>query len=131
MLSKELEGNLNDAFTYARNRNHEFLTLEHLLLALLGEQAAQAALQACNGNIEILREDLEEYVDATTPLIPQGQEDKETQPTLGFQRVLQRAVFHVQSSVSKKSMVPMYWLPSLVSKKAKRYFYCISKTLVV
>jgi ATP-dependent Clp protease ATP-binding subunit ClpA len=98
MLSKELEGTLNDAFTYARNRNHEFLTLEHLLLALLGEQAAQAALQACNGNIEILREDLEEYVDATTPLIPQGQEDKETQPTLGFQRVLQRAVFHVQSS---------------------------------
>jgi ATP-dependent Clp protease ATP-binding subunit ClpA len=98
MLSKELEGTLNDAFTYARNRNHEFLTLEHLLLALLGEQAAQAALQACNGNVEILREDLEEYVDATTPLIPQGQEDKETQPTLGFQRVLQRAVFHVQSS---------------------------------
>jgi ATP-dependent Clp protease ATP-binding subunit ClpA len=98
MLSKELEGTLNDAFTYARNRNHEFLTLEHLLLALLGEQAAQAALQGCNGNVEILREDLEEYVDATTPLIPEGQEDKETQPTLGFQRVLQRAVFHVQSS---------------------------------
>jgi ATP-dependent Clp protease ATP-binding subunit ClpA len=98
MLSKELEGTLNDAFTYARNRNHEFLTLEHLLLALLGEQAAQAALQGCNGNMEILREDLEEYVDATTPLIPEGQEDKETQPTLGFQRVLQRAVFHVQSS---------------------------------
>ena len=64
MLSKELENTLNDAFIYARNRNHEFLTLEHLLLALLAEQAAQAALQACNGNLDMLREDLEEYVDA-------------------------------------------------------------------
>ena len=98
MLSKDLEQTLNDAFRGARAKRHEFMTVEHLLLALLDNNDAIRVLKACGADIGGLRGDLVEFVDATTPLIPEEEEDRDTQPTLGFQRVLQRAVFHVQSS---------------------------------
>ncbi|MEP4147913.1 MAG: ATP-dependent Clp protease ATP-binding subunit ClpA [Halioglobus sp.] len=98
MLSNDLEQSLNDAFRGARAKRHEFMTVEHLLLALLDNNDAIRVLKACGADIGGLRGDLVEFVDATTPLIPEEEEERDTQPTLGFQRVLQRAVFHVQSS---------------------------------
>ena len=98
MLNKELEFTLNLAFKEAKEKRHEFMTVEHLLLSLLDNPAAGNVLQACDANIDSLRQDLIEFIDETTPRIPDGELDRETQPTLGFQRVLQRAVFHVQSA---------------------------------
>ena len=98
MLNRELEVTLNLAFKEARAKRHEFMTVEHLLLALLDNEAAATVLRACGASLDKLRHDLQEFIDSTTPLIPQHDEERETQPTLGFQRVLQRAVFHVQSS---------------------------------
>ncbi len=98
MLNRELEVTLNLAFKEARAKRHEFMTVEHLLLALLDNDAAATVLRACGANMDKLRRDLTEFIDSTTPLIPGVDESRETQPTLGFQRVLQRAVFHVQSS---------------------------------
>jgi ATP-dependent Clp protease ATP-binding subunit ClpA len=102
MLSRELEVTLNLAFKDARNKRHELMSVEHLLLALLDNTSAISVLKACGAEIEKLRSELEEFLEATTPLIPQNESDRETQPTLGFQRVLQRAVFHVQSSGRKE-----------------------------
>ncbi|GGJ07038.1 ATP-dependent Clp protease ATP-binding subunit ClpA [Halopseudomonas pertucinogena] len=98
MLNRDLEITLNLAFKEARNKRHEFMTVEHLLLALLDNQAAVAVLRACGADMDRLRHELSEFIDSTTPLIPSQDTERETQPTLGFQRVLQRAVFHVQSS---------------------------------
>ena len=98
MLNRDLEITLNLAFKEARNKRHEFMTVEHLLLALLDNQAAIAVLRACGADMDRLRAELAEFIDSTTPLIPGQDSERETQPTLGFQRVLQRAVFHVQSS---------------------------------
>ena len=98
MLNRELEVTLNQAFKEARAKRHEYMTVEHLLLALLDNEAASSVLRACGVGLDRLREELKEFIDSTTPLIPQSDEERETQPTLGFQRVLQRAVFHVQSS---------------------------------
>ena len=98
MLSKDLETTLNLAFKNARERRHEFLTVEHLLLALLDNELASAVLEACDCDLAELRTELVDFVETTTPLIPESEGARETQPTLGFQRVLQRAVFHVQSS---------------------------------
>ncbi|WP_108127024.1 ATP-dependent Clp protease ATP-binding subunit ClpA [Saccharospirillum mangrovi] len=102
MLSKDLELTLNNAFKEARSKRHEFMTVEHLLLALLDNNAAAEVLNACAADIAQLRRDLTEFIDSTTPLIPKEDDERETQPTLGFQRVLQRAVFHVQSSGKKE-----------------------------
>lgn len=98
MLSKDLESTLNLAFHTARAKRHEFMTVEHLLLALLDNEAAREVLVACDCNFEKMAKELTEYIDNNMPLLPEGDEERETQPTLGFQRVLQRAVFHVQSS---------------------------------
>lgn len=98
MLSKDLEVTLNLAFKGARNKRHEFMTVEHLLLALLDNESAAAVLRACGADLITLRRELNDFVNSTTPLISEVDSDRETQPTLGFQRVLQRAVFHVQSS---------------------------------
>ncbi len=98
MLSKELEQTLNLAFKEARDAHHEFMTVEHLLLALLDNHSARDALTACGASLEQLRKDIAGFIQQTTPLIPKDDFERETQPTLGFQRVLQRAVFHVQSS---------------------------------
>jgi ATP-dependent Clp protease ATP-binding subunit ClpA len=97
VLSKGLEKALNESFKQARAQRHEFITVEHLLLALLDDSTAMTVFRACATNTEALRGDLTEFIDATTPLVS-GDDDVDTQPTLGFQRVLQRAVFHVQSS---------------------------------
>ncbi|MCW3171977.1 ATP-dependent Clp protease ATP-binding subunit ClpA [Shewanella subflava] len=98
MLNKDLEVTLNLAFQQARDSRHEYMTVEHLLLALLDNPAAYEALIACGADINKLREEVHNFIQQTTPIIAESTEDKETQPTLGFQRVLQRAVFHVQSS---------------------------------
>ncbi len=98
MLNRDLEVTLNEAFKGARTKRHEFMTVEHLLLALIDNDSASTVLVACGADIAILRKELNEFVDSTTPLIPENDDERETQPTLGFQRVLQRAVFHVQSS---------------------------------
>jgi len=98
MLDKELEYTLNLAFKEARAKRHEFVTVEHLLIALLENSAAVEVLRACGANLNRLRANLVEFTDRTTPTIPPHIHDRDTQPTLGFQRVLQRAVFHVQSS---------------------------------
>jgi ATP-dependent Clp protease ATP-binding subunit ClpA len=102
MLSKDLEVTLNEAFRAAKTKRHEFMTVEHLLLALLDNTIALEVLAKVGADVDRLRKELEEHIDSTTPLIPAGDADRETQPTLGFQRVLQRAVFHVQSSGRKE-----------------------------
>ncbi|WP_434926386.1 ATP-dependent Clp protease ATP-binding subunit ClpA [Shewanella sp. HL-SH4] len=98
MLNKDLEVTLNLAFQQARDSRHEYMTVEHLLLALLDNPAAYEALIACGADINKLREEVHNFIQQTTPIIADSADEKETQPTLGFQRVLQRAVFHVQSS---------------------------------
>ena len=97
MINQELENNLNSAFKLAQNQKHEYVTVEHLLLALLENSDAQNLLNSNNININQLKVDLEEFIGSTTPKIAK-ETDIEIQPTLGFQRVIQRAVFHVQSS---------------------------------
>ena len=98
MLNRELEDTLSAAFKAAKEKRHEFMTVEHLLLALLDNRAATDVLNACGADVEKLRQTLADFIDETTPLLPDDIPNIETQPTLGFQRVLQRAVFHVQSS---------------------------------
>lgn len=98
MLNQELELSLNMAFARAREHRHEFMTVEHLLLALLSNPSAREALEACTVDIVALRLELEAFIEQTTPVLPASEEERDTQPTLSFQRVLQRAVFHVQSS---------------------------------
>ncbi|EPE7836368.1 ATP-dependent Clp protease ATP-binding subunit ClpA [Yersinia enterocolitica] len=98
MLNQELELSLNMAFARAREHRHEFMTVEHLLLALLSNPAAREALEACSVDLVALRQELEAFIEQTTPTLPVSEEERDTQPTLSFQRVLQRAVFHVQSS---------------------------------
>lgn len=102
MLNKDLETTLNRAFQDARSNQHEFMTVEHLLLALLDNESAVRVLVACGADVTLLRHNLQEFIASTTPLITDHEEERETQPTLGFQRVLQRAVFHVQSSGKKE-----------------------------
>jgi len=101
MLSKELEFTLNQSFQEANERHYEFMTVEHLLLALLDNPLATQVLRACGANTEKLRVDVDAFIRETTPILPDS-DHRETQPTLGFQRVLQRAVFHVQSSGNKE-----------------------------
>lgn len=98
MLSKELEITLNSVFVEAREQHHEYVTVEHLLLALLDNPQAVVVLQGCGANIEDLRTDLLTHISTTTPTLSKDGSDVDTQPSLGFQRVLQRAIFHVQSA---------------------------------
>ena len=102
MLSKDLELTLNLAFTDARERRHEFMTVEHLLLALLDNALGISVLRSCGADIPRLQLQLRDFIDETSQILPPEAGDVETQPTLGFQRVLQRAVFHVQSSGKKE-----------------------------
>jgi ATP-dependent Clp protease ATP-binding subunit ClpA len=101
MLSKDLEFTLTQAFHQARERRHEYMTVEHLLLSLLDNPSASRVLRACGADEGRLRSDINLFIEETTPLVPTG-EKRETQPTIGFQRVLQRAVFHVQSAGKKE-----------------------------
>lgn len=122
MLSKELEQVLNEAFRTARARRHEFITVEHLLLALLDDSASLTVLQACTVDIDALRGDLIEFIDSTTPLLGEEEDGRDTQPTLGFQRVLQRAVFHVQSS-GKREVTGANLLVAIFSEQESQAVY--------
>jgi len=102
MLSKDLELTLNLAFSDARERRHEYMTVEHLLLALLDNALGISVLRSCGADIPKLQLQLRNFIDETSQIIPEEAGEVETQPTLGFQRVLQRAVFHVQSSGKKE-----------------------------
>ncbi|MFQ5547223.1 MAG: ATP-dependent Clp protease ATP-binding subunit ClpA [Woeseia sp.] len=121
MLSSELEFCLNEAFQSARERRHEFMTVEHLLLALLDIPKIHEILKACDSNVTELRRQLTEFIDEATPLMPIG-EETDVQPTLGFQRVLQRAVFHVQSS-GKKEVTGTNVLVAIFSEKQSQAVY--------
>jgi ATP-dependent Clp protease ATP-binding subunit ClpA len=121
MLSSELEFCLNEAFQSARERRHEFMTVEHLLLALLDIPKVYEILKACNSNVGELRRQLTEFIDEATPLMLPDEEG-EVQPTLGFQRVLQRAVFHVQSS-GKKEVTGSNVLVAIFSEKQSQAVY--------
>jgi ATP-dependent Clp protease ATP-binding subunit ClpA len=101
VLSNELEYCLNDAFQQAREARHEYLTVEHLLLAILDTPRVREVLRACGADLTRLRQELKEHIEQSTPRVGDLGE-REVQPTLGFQRVLQRAVFHVQSSGRKE-----------------------------
>jgi ATP-dependent Clp protease ATP-binding subunit ClpA len=124
MLDKELEYTLNLAFKEARAKRHEFVTVEHLLIALLENSAAVEVLKACGANLSRLRANLVEFVDRTTPIIPTHIHDRDTQPTLGFQRVLQRAVFHVQSS-GKTEVTGANVLAAIFSEQESQSVYLI------
>jgi ATP-dependent Clp protease ATP-binding subunit ClpA len=126
MLSKELELTLNLAFKEARDKRHEFMTVEHLLLALLDNCAATSILQACNANIDKIRSELVSFIEETTPLIPAAELHRETQPTLGFQRVLQRAVFHVQSA-GKDEVTGANVLAAIFSEQDSQANYFLKK----
>src|SRR6188768_3791147 len=126
MLNKELEFTLNLAFKEAKEKRHEFMTVEHLLLSLLDNPAAGNVLQACDANIESLRRDLIEFIDETTPRIPEDELDRETQPTLGFQRVLQRAVFHVQSA-GKTEVTGANVLAAIFSEQESQAVYFLRR----
>ena len=121
MLSSELEFCLNEAFQSARDRRHEFMTVEHLLLALLDIPKVHEILKACTPNVSQLRRQLTEFIDEATPLMSLD-EDGEVQPTLGFQRVLQRSVFHVQSS-GKKEVTGSNVLVAIFSEKQSQAVY--------
>jgi len=125
MISKELEHTLNNAFKDARDKKHEFVTVEHLLLALLDNPAAASVLRACGADIEQLKVDLSQFVDETTPQLIRDDE-RETQPTLGFQRVLQRAVFQVQSS-GKKEVTGANVLVAIFSEQESQAVYFLNK----
>lgn len=125
MLSKELEFTLNLAFKEARDKRHEFLTVEHLLLALTDNPAALEVLRACGADLDQLRDELEAFLDETTPLLP-PEDTRETQPTLGFQRVLQRAILHVQSS-GRKEVTGANVLVAIFSEQESQALYLLHK----
>lgn len=125
MLSKELEVTLNNAFKDAHDKRHEFITVEHLLLALLDNASAESVMLACGCNLSLLRNQLGQFIDDTISLIPQGIQ-RETQPTLGFQRVLQRAVFHVQAS-DKKEVTGANLFVALFSEQDSHAVYLLNK----
>ncbi len=129
MLSKDLEMTLNQAFKGARLKRHEFMTVEHLLLALIDNEIAAKVLRACGADLGKLRHELTDFVDSTTPLIPDTDLGRETQPTLGFQRVLQRAVFHVQSS-GKKEVTGANVLVAIFSEQESQAVYFLKQQSV-
>ncbi|WP_426146303.1 ATP-dependent Clp protease ATP-binding subunit ClpA [Polaromonas sp. DSR2-3-2] len=104
MIAQELEVSLHMAFVEARQQRHEFITVEHLLLALLDNPSAAEVLRACSANVDDLRKSLANFIKDNTPQVA-GSDDVDTQPTLGFQRVIQRAIMHVQSTGSGKKEV--------------------------
>ena len=104
MIAQELEVSLHMAFVEARQQRHEFITVEHLLMALLDNPSAAEVLRACSANIDDLRKSLSGFIKENTPTVA-GSDEVDTQPTLGFQRVIQRAIMHVQSTGSGKKEV--------------------------
>ncbi|ORU93570.1 MAG: ATP-dependent Clp protease ATP-binding subunit ClpA [Cycloclasticus sp. symbiont of Poecilosclerida sp. N] len=125
MLNKELEKSLNNAFKYAHKMSHEFITVEHLLLAMMKNKSACEVFQAAGGDAEAMASEIEAYLNESTSSIPEDIE-RETQPTLGFQRVLQRAVFHVQSS-GKKEVTGANVLVAIFSEQDSQAVYLMNR----
>ncbi len=126
MLNNELEITLNLSFKEAKEKRHEFMTVEHLLLALLDNTAAAEVLRACGADMIRLRMELGSFINETTPIIPDSETERETQPTLGFQRVLQRAVFHVQSA-GKSEVSGANVLAAIFSEQDSQAVYFLKK----
>ena len=125
MLSAELENCLNKAFQLARDGRHEFLTVEHLLSSILETTAVKDVLASCGADVAVLAKDLLDHIEQSTPRLPEG-DDREVQPTLGFQRVLQRAVFHVQSS-GRKEVAVTNVLVAIFSEKQSHAVFLLSR----
>jgi ATP-dependent Clp protease ATP-binding subunit ClpA len=125
MLSNELEYCLNDAFHQAREARHEYLTVEHLLLAILDTPRVREILRACGADLGKLKQELKDHIEQSTPRVEEG-EEREVQPTLGFQRVLQRAVFHVQSS-GKKEVGVANVLVAIFSEKQSHAVFLLNR----
>ncbi|MDR2165413.1 MAG: ATP-dependent Clp protease ATP-binding subunit ClpA [Zoogloeaceae bacterium] len=125
MIAQELEVSLHLLFAEARQKRHEFVTVEHLLLALLDNPTAANTLRACGANLDLLRREITEYITEHTPIIGRPPEI-ETQPTLGFQRVIQRAILHVQSA-GKKEVNGANVLVAILSEKDSHAVYFLQK----
>jgi ATP-dependent Clp protease ATP-binding subunit ClpA len=125
MIAQELEVSLHLAFVEARQKRHEFITVEHLLLAMLDNPSAAHVLRACGADIEELRATLSQYIDANTPTLP-GDGEADTQPTVGFQRVIQRAILHVQST-NKKEVNGANILVALFGEKESHAVYFLNQ----
>ncbi len=125
MLSQELEYVLNQAFVNATHKRQEFITIEHLLLALLGNPSAVDVLKACGADLDTLTDNIRQFIQENCPLLPEG-EEQEAQPTIGFQRVLQRAVFHVQAS-GKKEVTGANVLVAVFSEKDSQAVYFLNQ----
>ena len=125
MLSQELEFSLNAAFRDARARRHEYVTVEHLLTALLDNPSAAQVLRACGGNLDDLRKNLVSFLNENVPSLP-NESDAEAQPTVGFQRVIQRAVLHVQG-VGKKEVTGANVLVAMFGEKDSHAVYFLHK----
>ena len=125
MIAQELEVSLHMAFVEARQKRHEFITVEHLLLALLDNPSAAEVLRACAANIEDLRKELTAFINEHTPTVA-GTEEIDTQPTLGFQRVIQRAILHVQSS-GKKEVTGANVLVAIFGEKDSHSVYFLQR----
>jgi ATP-dependent Clp protease ATP-binding subunit ClpA len=125
MIAQELEVSLHMAFVDARQKRHEFITVEHLLLSLLDNPSAAEVLRACAANIDELRRELTQFITEHTPTVS-GIDDIETQPTLGFQRVIQRAILHVQSS-GKKEVTGANVLVAIFGEKDSHAVYFLQR----
>ncbi len=125
MIAQELEVSLHMAFVEARQKRHEFITVEHLLLALLDNPSAAEVLRACAANIDELRRELTEFINEHTPKV-EGSDEIDTQPTLGFQRVIQRAILHVQSS-GKKEVTGANVLVAIFGEKDSHAVYFLQR----
>ena len=128
MIAQELEVSLHMAFMDARQKRHELITVEHLLLAMLDNPSASEVLKACGANLEKLRKELSGHIEENTPLIS-GTEEVDTQPTLGFQRVIQRAMLHVQSS-GKKEVTGANVLVAIFGEKDSHAVYFIGQQTI-
>ncbi len=125
MLSPELEVSLNTAFQSAREKRHEYITVEHLLTALLDNPTAARVLRACGGDVDELRRNLNEFLEENVPTLPPDSEI-DTHPTLGFQRVIQRAVLHVQGA-GKKEVTGANVLVAILAEKESHAVYFLYK----
>ena len=124
MLSKELEKSLNEIAQDASTRRHEFITVEHLLLALTTNDAAIDVLKNVGGDVEKLTKELERYIEETTPILPASDEEHGPQTTLGFQRVVSRSLFHVQSS-GRKEVTGANVLVAIFSEQESQAVYLL------
>nr|HMM24962.1 Clp protease N-terminal domain-containing protein [Pseudoxanthomonas mexicana] len=125
MFSKDLEQTIGQCYKRAREARHEFMTVEHLLLALLENPSAQAVLKATGADANRLRADLEQAIEASVSRLAED-DGRDTQPTLGFQRVLQRAVYHVQSS-GKKEVTGANVLVAIFGEKDSHAVYFLNQ----